>query len=141
MVGLDGEVRIARSCADVFDVVADERNRYDPRIRHAELLTAGPLGVGSRFRSVTTSMGRQVEMIVEITAYERPRRLATTTRTSSVDIHSVMIFEPVGGGTRMRWRSELQPHGLLKVLTPVMGVVGRRQTQRIWTGLKHRLER
>lgn len=141
MSTIAGEILIGRPPTEVFDLVADERNRYDPRIEHAELLTDGPLGVGTRFRSVSSSRGRTTEMVVELTAYERPRHLASTTHVASMDIHSDLFFEPRGaGGTRMRWRSDLEPHGLLRVLTPVLGLVGRRQTRRIWEGLRQRLE-
>lgn len=82
MVRIKGDIIISRSVEDVFDFVADERNRYDPRIRRAEKLTDGPIGVGTRFRSESTSMGRTVEMEIEITEYDRPRRLGSSTQMS-----------------------------------------------------------
>lgn len=140
MSELRGDVIIHRPPVEVFDFVADERNRYDPSIQHAEKLTDGPIGAGTRFRSVSSSGGRTVEMTIEITRYERPHHLRTTTRTSGMDIHSELWFDPAGDGTVLRWRSHLEPHGAMRLLRPVLGVVGRRQTERIWTGLKRTLE-
>jgi hypothetical protein len=137
---IHGETIVNRPPEVVFDFVADERNRYDPRFRHAELISPGPIGVGSRFRSESTSMGRPVEMIVEITAYERPRLLCSSTHLSLIDIHSNLSFEPVLGGTKLRWSSDLRPRGTLKVMTPVIGHLARRQTDAIWSGLKRTLE-
>jgi Polyketide cyclase / dehydrase and lipid transport len=140
MVQVAGEVVIEAPLADVFDFVADERNVYDPRIRRAEKVSEGPIGVGTRFRTESTSAGRSVGMIVEITTYERPRQLASTTRLSSMDIHSSLVFEPVGEATRMRWSSELAPRGAFKLMTPILAAVGRRQAETIWRNLKRVLE-
>jgi hypothetical protein len=54
-----------------------------------------------------------------ITAYEPPRRLASSTRLAAMDIHGTLDFDPVPGGTRMRWASDVRPHGLLRLMTPV----------------------
>lgn len=140
MVRISGDTSIARPPVVVFDVVADERNRYDPSIRHAELLTEGPIGVGTRFRSVSGSVRRAVEMAVEITGYDRPHRLASTTRTASMDIDSTLVFEPAGPGTRMHWSSQLRPRGFVKLLTPLLALIGRRRMRRVWHALKMHLE-
>ena len=79
-------------------------------------------------------------MIVEITTYERPRRLASTTHLSSMNIHSSLAFEPVGEATRMRWSSELEPRGAFKLMTPILAAVGRRQAETSWRNLKLVLE-
>ena len=141
MVRVAGETRVGQPPEVVFDFVADERNLYDPQIQHAELLTGEPVGVGSRFRSVGTSFGRPVEMIVEITEHQRSGRLATTTRLSWMDIHSTLTFEPDGSAsTRMRWTSELRPRGPLRILAPLLVLFARQQTARIWAGLQDRLD-
>lgn len=137
---MEGEIVIARPVVDVFDFVADERNRYDPRVRRAEKLTAGPIGIGTQFRSESTSMGRPVEMVVEITAYDRPYRLGSSTHLSPMDIHSTLTFKPVAEGTRMRWSSDLEPRGLLRLAGPLVAWMGRRQARGIWEDLKRVLE-
>jgi hypothetical protein len=40
----------------------------------------------------------------------------------------------------MTWSWDLKPKGMLKLLTPVFGRMGRRQEKEIWTGLKRYLE-
>jgi uncharacterized protein YndB with AHSA1/START domain len=142
MVRIEGEIVIDRPVEEVFDVVADERNepRFNPRIRLVEQISDGPIGVGTRFRAETVSMGRPVEMVIEYTGYERPRRLASTTHMSSMDIQYTLTFEPVPEGTRMRWSGELEPRGIFKLMSPMVAGMGRRQEQRIWTALKHLLE-
>ena len=143
MAHIKGEIVIHRPVAEVFDFVADERNepRYNPGMLRAELLTPEPVGLGSRFRAEMRTRPRPVVMTTENTGYDRPRRLASTTRLSTMDIQGTLTFDPVAAGTRMRWSWGLQPRGLLKLLTPVVARNGARQERAIWTGLKRVLER
>lgn len=141
MAQLAGVCHFAQPPEAVFDIVADERNRYDPTIQRADLLTQGPIGVGTRFRSVAGRGRRATEMIVEITGYDRPRRLDTITHSNAVDITSSLMFESVEDGTLMRWSVQLHPRGPLRLLSPFLAPVGRRQLRRVWTGLQAYLDR
>jgi len=142
MVRIEGEIVIKRPLEEVFDFVADERNepRYNPRMRRAEQISDGPIGVGTRFRAEIASMGRLVEMVIEFTGYARPWRLASSTHMSSMDVQGALMFDSVPEGTRMRWSWDVQPGGILKLLSPLVAGVGRRQERSIWTSLKHLLE-
>ena len=40
----------------------------------------------------------------------------------------------------MRWSWGVEPRGMLKLLSPLVARMGRRQEQTIWTGLKDLLE-
>jgi hypothetical protein len=141
MVRIEGEVLVDRPGEEVFDFVADERNEplYNPRMRHAEKLTPGPVGPGTRFRAEFASPGRPVATS-EITLYERPRRLASSTSMSMMDVRGTLSFEEVPGGTRLRWSWQLEPRGFWKLAGPLIARVGRRQEQATWTGLKRFLE-
>jgi uncharacterized protein YndB with AHSA1/START domain len=142
MAHINGEITINRPVQEVFDFVADERNepRYNPRMLSAEKLSPGPVGLGSQFRVVMQSRPRPVEMTIECTGYEPPRRLASTTHLSTMDIQGTLTFDPVPTGTRMCWSWQLQPRGVLRLMTPLVARMGRRQEQRIWASLKRVLE-
>jgi hypothetical protein len=139
---VEGEIIINRPVEEVFDFVADERNepRYNRRMAHAQQTSPGPVGVGSQFRVEMRTMGRMVGMTIEFTAYERPRLLESWTRLSSMDIRGELRFDPVAGGTRMQWSWDLQPHGGLRLMRPMIIRMGRRQERTIWAGLKRVLE-
>jgi hypothetical protein len=142
MLHIEGEIVINRPVEEVFDFVADERNepRYNRQMRRAEQLTEGPIGTGTRFRAEMVSMGRPVEMVIEFTGYERPRRLLSSTHMSAMDTSGGLTFDPIPEGTRMRWSWDLQTRGALKLMGPMVTRMGRNQEQRIWTGLKRLLE-
>jgi Polyketide cyclase / dehydrase and lipid transport len=142
MAHIGGEILIGRPIEEVFDFVADERNepRYNPRMLHAETISPGPIGAGTRFRAKMSVRRRPVEMTTEFTVYERPRRLALTTHLSAMEIHGSLTFDPVPEGTRMRWQWDLEPRGPLRLLRPLIVRMGQCQEQAIWSELKKVLE-
>ena len=142
MARVEGEITINRPVEGVFDFVADERNelRYNPRMVRAELISEGPIGVGTRFRAELRTMGRTVPMTVEFTAYERPWRVGSLTSSAMMETEGALTFESIPGGTRMRWSWNVRPRGLLRLMSPIVGAVGRRQERRIWGRLKRLLE-
>ena len=143
MARIDGEIVINRPLEEVFDFVADERNEpcYNPRLRHVEQISDGPIGAGTRFRAETRMLGRTVPMLIEFKIYERPRRLGSTTHLSTMDIQGALTFDPIPAGTRMRWSWTVKPRGIFRLFTPLIVRMGQRQEQEIWTSLKQLLER
>ena len=142
MVRIEGEIVIARPVHEVFDFVADQRNEpaYNPRMLRAEKVTDGPVGKGTKFVSAAKSMGRVTDMVIETTAYDRPKRLGSTTTMRGAEVSGTLTFEPVAAGTRMRWSWELEPKGAQRLLTPVIAWLGKRQEERVWAALKQHLE-
>jgi uncharacterized protein YndB with AHSA1/START domain len=126
----------------VFDVVADQRNepRYNPAVLRAEMLTDGPPGVGTRFRAVHGSSRGPMEMEVEVTGFDRPHRIASTTRMPMGEISGAVTFESAGAGTRMRWDWTVRLRGPARMLSPLVGLTGQRAERACWEGLKRYLE-
>ena len=143
MVRIQGSTVIARPVEEVFDFVADERHEpaYNPRMRRAVKVTPGPIGAGTQFSATMANRGRPMHLDTELTEYDRPSRLRSTTRMPGAEVHGGLTFTPEEGGTRMAWDWELEPRGLGRLLTPMIGRVGSRQEQEIWSGLKRHLER
>lgn len=142
MVHIAGEVTIDAPIDEVFDIVADERNEptYNPRIVRAEKVSEGPVGLGTRFVAEPAGMGSRGEMTVEILEYERPHRLRTAVRSSSMQVDGTLTFDAGDGGTRMRWDWNMSMSGPMRVFSPVLAVVGPRWERRNWVGLKEYLE-
>ncbi|HEY6687056.1 MAG TPA: SRPBCC family protein [Propionibacteriaceae bacterium] len=142
MAKVSGEILINRPVQQVFDFVADQRNEpiYNPQMLQSEKITDGPIGVGTRFRATARSGRRVVEMLIEVTECDRARRFGSRTTMPSVDISGGLTFAPVDGATRMSWFWRVRPSGPLRLLGPLVARLGRRQEERIWTGLKNHLE-
>jgi uncharacterized protein YndB with AHSA1/START domain len=142
MVQVKGEIVIGRRPDEVFDFVSDEENepRYNPQMRLARKTTDGPTGVGTTFLAETTGRSGVVPMTIQFTEYDRPHRLAERVHMKSMDLTGGLTFEAADGGTRMRWAWNLEPHGVVRFMTPVVATMGRRSERRIWTSLKRLLE-
>ena len=142
MAKIEGELVIRRLVDVVFDMVADQRNEpaYNPKMTSSEKLTAGPIGVGTRFRATVATGRRPVDMLIEYTGFDRPSTLASSTRMTGADVHGTLTFEPHPAGTLLRWSWEVTPNGAYRLLTPLVAWLGRRQERRTWIGLKHLLE-
>ena len=128
MAHIAGEVTIDAPVDEVFDMVADERNepRYNPRIVRAEKVSEGPVGRGARFVAEPKSMGAKGEMTLEILEYDRPHRLRNLVRSSYMQVDGTLTFEEVGDGTRLRWDWDMGLVGSMRVLSPVLAVIGPR---------------
>ncbi len=133
-------MRIAAPVGQVFDTIADSRNEpsFNPAMTGVELLTPPPVGLGTRFRAHTGRAG--MEMLVELTEFDRPHRLGSRTASSMMETSGVLIFAAEGDSTVMSWDWQVRPKGRLRVLGPLFGPVGGRMERRIWTRLKHQLE-
>ena len=142
MIEIRGEIVIARPIEEVFELLADARNEplYNPRILKAEKVSAGPIGLGTRFEQTARSIGRTGQMIMEITEYLPPHRLSVISRSSVMRVQGTETFESVVGGTRARYFWDMHPTGLAVLLTPVFAVFGRRLERGVWESMKKFLE-
>ena len=139
---VQGDIVINRPIDEVFDFAADERNepKYNPQMTSAEMVTQGPIGLGSKFHSVMTGVGRGAVMTIELTEFDRPRRLGSATHLSSMDINGTLLFEAQGQGTKMTWIWNIEPRGFYKLIGPIMRRFGERQELANWTGMKKVME-
>lgn len=142
MVEVKGEILIDRRREEVFDFVANEENepRYNSEMRYAKKVSPGPIGIGTTFEAQMTVRGRVVPLTIHFTEYDKPHRLSERVHIEGMDLTGGLTFEPVNGGTRMRWSWNLQPHGVLRFMGPLVAGMGWRMERRIWSGLKRLLE-
>lgn len=109
MVKAQASILIATLPQQVFSfVVVDfERNyrRWSPEVKRLELLTPGPLQVGSRARQVRVDQGRTSETVFRVTVLEPPNGVGFAESTNQFRIDYRM--EPEGDQTRLTFVFEL----------------------------------
>jgi uncharacterized protein YndB with AHSA1/START domain len=142
MTHITGEVTIHAPVDEVFDMVADERHepRYNPRIVRAEKVSEGPVGTGTRFVAEPKSMGTRGEMTLTILEYDRPHRLHNVVRSSYMQVDGTLTFEEVEGGTRLRWDWDMGLIGPMRLMSPLLALIGPTWERRNWVGLKEHME-
>ena len=140
MAHVTGSVRIAAPLERVFDTVADSRNEptFNTAMTEVELLTPEPVGLGTRFRARMGNAG--MDMLVELTEFDRPHRLGSLTTSSMMETSGTLTFTTDADATLMVWDWQVRPKGRFRTLGPLVGPIGRRMERKIWTGLKRRLE-
>lgn len=126
---------------DAFDYLADfsRTAEWDPGVEEALRLTAGEVGVGSRFRVVISILGKRVPLEYEITEFDRPSRLVL--EGGDDDLHSVdeITFVSRPGGTRVTYEARLELAGVLQIADPLLHVLFQRVGQLAVRGLRERM--
>jgi uncharacterized protein YndB with AHSA1/START domain len=131
-------VRIACPREQVFDTLADLRNerQWNSRVTTAELRSAEPIAVGSRFAIVNGGTAYDVA----ITTYDRPTQLVLEA-SGNPDLTIAYTFSPIGDGTELESDFDFPPRGALKVLFSLLAPVIRRNVLKQYASLKALCER
>ena len=145
MANADVSVTIQRPVEDVFAVLTDPT--LAPRWAHSsikgELLTPGPPGVGTRRRAVVKGLfGRTMESVMEVTELEPNKALGLRLVSASWggSGRTRYVLTPVVGGTRLDWRWEMEPGGVLKPFARPFMAIFQRAFQRDVDNLKAMME-
>lgn len=129
MIKLDEEIVVNRPVEEVFTFLTTLENL--PKWQSAlssHVITQGPVGVGTRFEESFKMMGRTVDVVCEITAYERPRKLGwKSTSSKMIGFESLFHFDPANSGTRVRFEGGSTLKGLWRLLEPLAGEEFRRE--------------
>jgi hypothetical protein len=138
--------RIDAPVKRVFEVFTDLEHAAArvSGIRNIEMLTAGPFGLGTRWRESRQLVGRVDAADMEVTAFERYRTYTISHHKGGVRIATVFSFEPVGEGTQVTTEFALDGGGLPPgFLTPVNWAIAgkvRRVLNQDLADLKNSLE-
>lgn len=138
---VDNGIGIAAPAEKVFDYVTDVRREpeWNLQLREPEKLTPGPVGAGTRYR---VRFGRGMgTAIIENTGFDRPHSWSavSTTRRLTVRFHGQVT--PIPGGCQLAVHTELNPHGALRELSPLLPRVIRRSWEQDLRAIKTIIER
>jgi hypothetical protein len=142
MARVTGSIVIDRPVEEVFDAVADQTNEpcYNASMTASRQVTDGPIAVGTHFWATILIRRRPTEVDIEVTRYERPCVFGSRSVMAGSTAAGELRLDPVASGTRFTWDWEVTVAGPARLLGPFVAIVGRRQEQAIWTGLKDWLE-
>jgi hypothetical protein len=122
----------------VFDRLSrfDRAAEWDPSVREGELLTPGPVRLGSRFRIVVDVLGRGVPLVYEVVELTPGRRISFHAETAGVVSHDVLSFVPGADGTVLVYDARLDLKGPSRLLSPLVALAFRRIGDRAAAGLR-----
>ena len=105
---------IAAPVERVFHVFTDVEHgaEHVSGIKKIEMLTPGPVGLGTRWRETREVLGTTDSAEMEVTSFERNRTYTLTHHKGGVRIDTKFWFEPSRGGTKVSVEFELDSAGL-----------------------------
>lgn len=114
MVKAQAQILVGLPPGPIFAFIAEDfaRNypRWSPEVQRLELLTPGPLRVGSRVRQVRVDQGRRSDTTFRVMALEPPTRVAFAEVSEQFRIEYRMegLGDTRGGRTRLTFAFELR---------------------------------
>lgn len=135
MYKFEKSIYINRPQQEVFDYIADPANdaAWQGSSEGSEWTSEGPAGVGSTLRSVNKFMGRKIEGISEVTAWDPPNRYAQKTVGGPVPFELEVLFAPKDSGTQLTITGEAELGGFFKLAE---GLVGKQLEKQIDSDLQ-----
>ena len=102
---------VEASPQEVFAVAADFPNaaRVIQAIETMQMLTEGPVGVGTRFRETRKMFGKEATEVMEVAVFEPPHRYVLHAESHGSKYVSGLTFEPEDAGTRVTMHFDAEP--------------------------------
>lgn len=109
MASVSSSVTINQPVEKVFDYVTNVANHkvWQAGILDARITPEGPVGVGSVYTYTTEVMGRRMESVMQVSAFEPNRQWSVSTTGVPRPVETVYLFEDAGGTTKMTITMEL----------------------------------
>ncbi len=130
---------IDRPLVDVFAVVSAPGSYADwnPAISASRPLDDGAASVGARFEWTLAGFG---EHIVQVAEYEENSRILLAPQSSMFGGGHLFVLTERDAGTRIDHTLHMNPRGIWKLMTPIMGMMDRRNLKKTTNALKAHLE-
>lgn len=89
-------------------------------VERTELLTEGPVGVGTRFKETRIMLKRETSEEMEITAFDPPHSYVVESLSCGSKFHTTISFNPEGDGTRVEMDMVTTPTTIMAwLMTPI----------------------
>jgi carbon monoxide dehydrogenase subunit G len=119
MTVLETSIRISKPVAQVFEFITNLENQKKLSSYITGIQVSEPLKVGTKYKVQTTSMGRVIETLNEVVAFEPDKKFGVKTFASppASDVTNTYILEEDGGGTKLIMQTDavLTPAGMPKM--------------------------
>lgn len=111
MAGISVRRHIAAPPEIVFARAADFEHAAEHigGIVKIEMLTDGPIGVGTRFKETRVMFGKEHAEEMELIDFDPPRRYALEAHGCGCRYHTEFRFTPKGGGTEIEFTFDAMP--------------------------------
>ena len=121
MVKVERNITVTATIKEAFDFVADFRNlpKWNPNDESVELLTEGPLRLGSEFRIATSINDRKMILNYIIAEWGPPLRATYVTESKLFNATDYINFSANQFGTELTYSADFEFKGILKLIGPI----------------------
>ena len=130
---------IQRPVEEVFATVVDVSRfpEWNPTTRAARRLDQGELGEGSRFELEIAGFGKTFQ---ELREFQPNRQVKLVPEMKQITGGHRFKFSREGSGTRIDHELEMFPRGLFVLMSPLMGMMGRKNLRATADALQRYVE-
>ncbi len=142
MIHFDSSTRIYRPLKQVFAFIATPENDFQWQYGTlaSTRISSGEMGLGALFRVVGHLIGRRIEAIYEVTAFESNKQYGFKSVSGPVDSYTLYTFEMTDGSTKINLTTETNPRDLFRSNDTVVVKKFKKQCKENFTMLKSILE-
>lgn len=135
-------ILIQRSVEDIFQFIINDKNDalWQPGVLEAEILTAEPFGVGSKFRQVFLFLGKHIDLTFEVTCFEINSRFGFKTISGPLPVEGEYNLVPALDGTILTFFFTASTGNLFKLAEPILAEIAQSQWKTSLIKLKELLD-
>ena len=113
---------IARPPAEIFAFITDFSNapRWRHLVRRMEVIGNGPVRQGTQVAVTLDAMGKELQVVSEVFAFEPPRRIGQRNVANGVAGTFEYLLEPTARGTHVTFTFDVRPYGWMWLLLPLL---------------------
>jgi len=113
-------IHIERKPEQVWTYMTDPANasRWQNLVRRVDVITPGPLRVGSERLVTFDVMGKVKQIVSEVWSFEPGRRIGSRNTAQNVTGVFEYTLAPESHGTRVTFTCDIHPHGLMWLTLP-----------------------
>jgi uncharacterized membrane protein len=118
----DKTIVIRSPVNEVYEFILDGENslKWRPSVMDVKLLTAEPLGVGTRYKQGLKGPGGRIDGDYEIVECRPNEWIKFQVTAGPARPTGTYKFEPVAGGTRVTFALDYEPKGFAKLMAPMI---------------------
>ena len=138
MTTLTESVEVGAPIDEAFALVADFSRlaEWDPNVATSRVVSGRALEKGARLAVGVRFIGRIVPLEYELTAIAPPAIVTYIGRGKTVTSTDTVEFAPVGTGTRIGFRADVEFRSWGRLLGPLVSFISRRQARAALARLK-----
>ena len=139
----DERIATKASPSAAFTFLGDFNNlgAWDPSITRVEQITAGAVGLGTKFRVTLTLLGVETTLDYHVETWEPDHHAVLIGTSSTVTATDTIFVTPFRDGSRVRWKAEIRFVFPLQVVDPLFAWVFGPSVRRAVANMKAELDK